>query len=166
MANHAVIIREVPSQDAPNYRHAIFETDIDNGHLVTLTALKEGEREVWMAKAPEADSELWFVSGTELMYDEKKGIRDYTNIQGVPFRVERARDMIQAVSKEGLTIGAEETDLVRGAAVVCVAGETKMAVKATAAAGDVVVGKVIDVFVRAGMKFASIQFAHEASTVA
>lgn len=164
MANHGVIIRELPSHDPVNYRSAVCANDLDNGYVVSLTALKEGERELWLADdTPAAGDELWLVTGVEHLYEETKHLVDYYNEAGKAFRVERCRDMICAISKEALTIGTEATDMVAGAVVV--AGTTKkLTLKASAANGDVVIGRVAEVFTRGGIKFASIEFAHEPKT--
>ena len=156
-----VVIREMPSQNAVDFRHAIMSADIENGHVVSLDKLVD--HDLWQAVAPAAVENLWLVTGVELMYEEypRKHLYDYYNESGVPFRVERVlAGGTYAISTEGLTIAAPETDLVAGAAVVYTEGEDKLTVVASAT--DNVVGKVIEVYTKAGMKFAAIEFAQEA----
>lgn len=161
---HGVIIREIPSQDAVNYRFAQHTAALDNGQVVALKELVSNEREIWKVETPAAGDELWVVTGVELMYDEKKQIGDYTNEAGQPFRCERAVDMTIAISKDALAFGTgESTDMVVGASVIGTAA-TKLTLKAAAATGDKVYGKVIDVYTRGGIKFAAIQFAHAVVT--
>lgn len=161
MANkYCVVIREMPSQDPVNYRFGVATEDLQNGSVVTLGELIDGERELYAASVPAAGTdELWLVTGVELMYKEDKHISEYINEAGHNFRVERlAAGGIYALSVEGLNVANPETDLVKGASVTAGA-EAMLTVAATPAEGAAVVGKVIDVFNRAGMKFASIQFA-------
>lgn len=168
MANHGVVIREVPSHDPVNYRSAVAASAIDNGCVVALTGLKTVDskimsREVWAAATPSTPAitdELWLVTGVELQYESKKDLADYTNEAGKIFRVERCKDCIMAISKEALTIGTEATDMVAGAAVIATAAN-KLTLKASAVTNDIVVGTVVEVFTRAGLKFASIQFNRE-----
>lgn len=64
--------------------------DIDNGHIVKLEALMEGEREVWKAVDPAADTplkDIAVVAGVEVMYDErKKNLDEYYNVAGKAVR--------------------------------------------------------------------------------
>ena len=154
-----VVIREMPSQNAVDFRHAIMSADIENGHVVSLD--KMVDHDLWQAIAPAAVENLWLVTGVELMYDERKSIADYINETGLPFRVERVlAGGTYAISTEGLTIAAPETDLVAGASVIYTAGADKLTVAKTAS--GTVVGKVVDVYAKAGLKFAAIEFAKAA----
>lgn len=160
MAN-CVVIREMPSQNAVDYRHAIMSADIENGHVVSLDKLVD--HDLWQAVAPAKVENLWLVTGVELMYDERKALTDYINKTGLPFRCERVlAGGTFAISAEGLTVAAPETDLVKGAAVMYTEGEDKLIVAATAS--GTVVGKVVDVYVKAGLKFVAIEFAKAAVT--
>lgn len=151
-----VVIRELPSQNAVDYRHAVKSADIENGHVVSLGEMID--HDLWTAVAPDAVENLWLVTGVELMYDERKNITDYVNESGKPFRVERVlAGGIFAISTEGLTIANPETDLVKGASVIYTAGAEKLTV--AAAASGTVVGEVIDVYSKGGLKFAAIAFA-------
>lgn len=154
-----VVIREMPSQNAVDYRHAIMSADIENGHVVSLEKLVD--HDLWKAVAPTAVENLWLVTGVELMYDERKNITNYVNVTGIPFRCERVlAGGTYAISVEGLTVAAPETDLVAGAAVIYTEGEDKLTV--AAAATGTVIGKVVEVYTKAGLKFAAIEFAKAA----
>ena len=157
MAKNCVVIRDLPSQNAVDYRFGVMESDIQNGHVVALDTLKE--HDLWTAKASTNAANLWLVTGVELMYEEtpRKHLWDYINEAGKAFRCERVlAGGIYSISTEGLTIAAESTDLVAGAAVIFKSGDTKLTV-AKSATGNVV-GKVIEVYTKAGMKFAAIEF--------
>lgn len=158
-----VVIREMPSQNAVDFRHAVMSADIENGHVVSLEKLVD--HDLWKAIAPTDVANLWLVTGVELMYEEnpRKHLSDYVNKSGLPFRCERVMaGGIFAISTEGLTIAAPETDLVIGANVKYVKGADKLTV--AAAAGGTIVGKVIDIYTKAGQKFAAIEFAKAAVT--
>lgn len=64
--------------------------EIDNGHVVKLESLMEGEREVWKAVDPTADTpikDIALVAGVEVMYDErKKNLDEYFNVAGKAVR--------------------------------------------------------------------------------
>lgn len=158
MANkHCVVIRELPSQNAVDYRFGVYGADIDNGHVVGLKELKE--RDLWVAEAPTAAENLWLITGVELMHDEHKHLSDYTNETGVAFRCERVlAGGIYAISTEGLNVTAPETNLVKGASVAFASGSDKLTV-AKSATGTVV-GEVIEVYTKAGQTFAAIKFAN------
>lgn len=164
MAKKCVVIRELPSQNAVDYRFAVMANDIENGHVVGLKNLKENERDLWIAEAPTAAANLWLVTGVELMYQEAplKSAADYINETGHPFRVERVlAGGIYAISTEGLTIAKEDTDLKVGSVVTFASGAHKLTVAASASSN--VVGKVIDIYTKAGQKFVAIEFAKAAA---
>lgn len=162
---HCVVIRDLPSQNAVDYRFCKLAADIDNGHVVSLT--KMIDHDLWEGNAApaKADENLWLVTGVELMYEEtpRKHLWDFYNEAGRGFRCERVlAGGVYSISKEGLTIADEEIDLVAGASVMFTAGENKLTV--AAAASGTVIGKVIDVYTKAGVKFAAIEFAKNAVT--
>ena len=153
---HGVVIRELPSQDAVNYRFAKHTADLDNGQVVALSALADDEHDIWAVETPTAGGEVWVVTGVELQYDEKKQISDYVNEAGKPFRCERAKDMIIAISEDALSFATNEaTDMVVGSKVTTTAA-TKLTLSKSATSN--VCGTVIDVYTRGGIKFAAIQF--------
>lgn len=81
---------------------------IENGSLVKIVGLLDGEREVYKAVAPDADTpleDLAVIGTPEVMYDErKKNLSDFINEAGVAARgyLLRARN-VYSVTKEGLT---------------------------------------------------------------
>lgn len=158
MAKNCVVIRDLPSQNAVDYRFGVMEEPIQNGHVVALNNLKE--RDLWIAEpGDDAVDNLWLVTGVELMYEEnpRKHLWDFVNKAGEAFRCERLMaGGIYSISTEGLSISDEETNLVAGASVCYAPGETKLSV--TKLTAGWFVGKVIDVYTKAGMKFAAIQF--------
>lgn len=163
---HCIVIRDLPSQNAVDYRFGKLATDIDNGHVVSLT--KAIDHDLWEANAApqKAGDNLWLVTGVELMYEEtpRKHLWDFYNEANVGFRCERVlAGGIYSISKEGLTIADEDTDLVAGASVMFNAGKNKLTVAATAS--GTVIGEVVEVFTKSGTKFAAIQFAKHAETV-
>lgn len=152
---HGVIIRETPSQDAVNYRFAKHTAALDNGQVVMLSALADGEHDIWKVESP-TTTDVWVVTGVELMYDEKKQITEYENEAGKPFRCERAKDTVIAISKEALTFASNEaTDMIVGSSVVVGTG-LNLILSATKVGNTI--GTVIDVFTRGGIKFAAIRF--------
>lgn len=155
---HGVIIRELPSQDAVNYRFAKHTADLDNGQVISLDGLADGEHDVWKVADASSGKEIWIVTGVELQYDEKKQISDYVNEAGKPFRCERAEGMIVAISKEVLSfVTNEATDMVAGAWVGATAGNRLLLDAGETTLSDVY-GQVIDVYTRGGIKFAAIEF--------
>lgn len=65
-------------------------TDIDNGCVVALDGLMEGEREIWKAVTPKADipiSDIAIIGTPEVLYDErKKNLDDFYNEKNKPAR--------------------------------------------------------------------------------
>ena len=117
-------------------------TDIDNGRIVALDGLIDGEREVYKAIAPTATSSpLVLTCGVELMYDETTyhGLEDYTNKAGKPFRgvIVRTGDTF-SVTAEALSGTPAK------GSYVTVDTTTQMVVK-TSVTTETVVGKIIDV---------------------
>lgn len=61
------------------YQESSVNAPIENGNIVELAGLMDGEREVFQAKAPTATSSLdncVLVSGVELLYDERASMRN------------------------------------------------------------------------------------------
>lgn len=161
MAKHAIVIRELVSQNPIDYRFAVSTAAIDNGRVVNLSGLKDHDL-YNIAATPTDEKNLWIVTGVELMYDEtpRKFLWDYENAANQPFRCERVqKGLILGISEDGLTAATASTDFVVGASVVFTSGTDKLTVKATGANGDIVIGKVIDVYTRSGVKIAAIEFA-------
>ena len=114
--------------------------DIDNGHVVKLEALMEGEREVWKAVDPDADTplkDIAVVAGVEVMYDErKKNLDEYYNVAGKAVR----GYMYHANQYFSVTIEALDGTPEVGKFVEIQAG-TKL--KVADAAGTATMGKIV-----------------------
>lgn len=126
------------------------ETAIENGNVVKIGALLDGEREIREATAPAANTairEIALVATPEVMYDErKKNLDEYINEAGKNIRGYRLHsgDMF-SVTKEALD--GKATPAV-GDVVELKAG-TKLNVAASATSGSTVVG-AIDAIENAG----------------
>lgn len=122
------------------------EAEIENGNVVIVGDLMEGEREVHKAVAPTADADLkkvGLVANPEVMYDERKrGLDQYTNEAGKIVRIYYLHSGDEfGVTIEGLNVAANYTVSV-GDAVELMAG-TKLNVVASATSGSTQVGKII-----------------------
>ena len=123
------------------------ETAIDNGNVLLVGDLKEGEREIFKGSAPAANSplaEVVLVCSPEIMYDERKyALDEFFNEAGMPARGYRIHSGdIFSVTKDALD-GASNPAV--GDVVELKAG-TKMNVVAAATgatSGSTVVGKII-----------------------
>lgn len=126
------------------------ETAIENGNVVKIGALLDGEREIREATAPAANTairEIALVATPEVMYDErKKNLDEYINEAGKNIRGYRLHsgDMF-SVTKEALDGKAKPAV---GDVVELKAG-TKLNVAASATSGSTVVG-AIDAIENAG----------------
>ena len=86
------------------------EAEVENGTIVKLSALEDGEREVWKAVAAAATddpNDCVIVASVELMYDERKrNLDDFINEAGTIARGYRLRNHnIFSVTKEGFVSG-------------------------------------------------------------
>lgn len=128
-------------------------TDIDNGNVVKLTALAEGEREIWTAVTPAANTpikEIVLVATPEVMYDErKKNLDEFYNEAKKACRgyVLHSKDIF-SVTAEALTVPAptsEDDDPfeIEVGNIVELAADTKLHVVASATASTTTVGKII-----------------------
>ena len=124
-------------------------TAIENGNVLKLGALLEGEREIFEGTAPAANTnldEVVLIASPEVMYDErKKNLDEFINEAGKPCRGYRFHTGdIFSVTKDALD-GAAEPAV--GDVVELKAG-TKLNVKAAATGatdGSTVVGKIHDI---------------------
>lgn len=117
--------------------------DIDNGCVLKLEGLLDGEREIFKGVAPAADtklSEVVLLATPELMYDEReKHLVDFYNAAGRACRgyVMHTNDIFS------VTAPALDGVLAKGNYVELQASHKMNAV--AAATGATVVGKIIDV---------------------
>lgn len=115
---------------------------IDNGRVVALDSLITGEREVWKAVTPAADTALnkIVVIGTpEVMYDERlRNLTDFYNEAGTIARgYALFGDGYFSVSADALTGTAVVGNIVE------LQADTKLKVVATATSGSTKVGEVV-----------------------
>lgn len=121
------------------------ETEIDNGNVLKVGNLLEGEREVRKATTPAANTalkEIILVATPEVMYDEhKKALHEFYNEAGAILRgyFLHEHDYF-SLTADALTIAAG-AEVAVGWAVELMAG-TKMKVVATATNGSTQVGKI------------------------
>lgn len=122
------------------------ETAIDNGCVLKVGMLKEGEREIYVGSAPEATDELKdivLIATPEVMYDERlRNLDDFYNEAGTPCRGYRLRSgNVFSVTKAALD-GNEEPavgDLVE------LQNDVLLNVVSEATEGATAIGKIIAV---------------------
>lgn len=119
------------------------ETAIENGNVVLIGSLVSGEREVFAASTPAADSSLSkiaLVATPELPSDERiKGFEDFRNEAGAICRGYMLRSgNIFSVSAEALTATSPAVGN-----IVELQADTKLKVVATLTSGSTKVGEVI-----------------------
>lgn len=119
-------------------------TAIENGNVLKVGALMDGEREIFVGGAVAADDSLdnvVLVASPEVMYDERKhNLDEYINEAGKPCRGYRFhKGQIFSVTKEALSGVASPAV----GNVVELAAGTKMNVAASATSGSTAVGKII-----------------------
>lgn len=122
------------------------ETAIENGNVLKVGALIEGEREIYQGATPAATDEMKdivLVATPEIMYDERKrNLDEFINEAGKPCRGYRLHNGdVFSVTKDALD-GAEAPAV--GNVVELKAG-TKLNVAAAATEGSTVIGKIIAV---------------------
>ena len=120
--------------------------EIENGNVVAVGALLEGERELHRAVAPTATTpldEIGLVASPEVLYDERKrGLNEFINRAGANVRIYYLHHGDEfGVTIEGLNVASGYTIKV-GDAVELMAG-TKLNVVGTATSGSTQVGKII-----------------------
>jgi len=126
-------------------------TAIDNGNVVKIGELIDGERDLRVYTTPAADTpidRIGIVATPERFYDGlTHGVKEYTNDEGLNLRTYLLTGMTTnscfTVTADGFEIGAGLTPE-KGWVAELQAG-TKLKLVATATAGSTVVGKVIGV---------------------
>lgn len=125
------------------YQVSNADTAIENGKIVKVGALVDGEREVRVATAPaKGDSldDLAIIGGDEIVRDKAKYTKgDFINKAGVPARAYRAgkKHQIFSVSANALSGTVAKGSLVE------LDGTVTLAVVASATSGSTTVGKII-----------------------
>lgn len=133
--------------DLVSLRYQISNVDapIENGNIVKVGKLLDGERNIFVATAPEKDTDLndlALVASPEVLADErKKGLGEFRNEAGDNSRGYLLRSKnIFSVTKEAVT-GVPAKD----AYVELAAGKTTLAVVSAPTASTTTVGKIIDI---------------------
>lgn len=120
--------------------------DIDNGNLVEIGGLLDGEREIYEAKAPTANTDkddLVIVGTPELLYDERlRALDDFYNKADRPARAYRLhKGDIFSVTKEAF--GPNATAPKVGDTVV--AGTDTYLHTSAGAESEIVIGRVMHI---------------------
>lgn len=126
-------------------------TEIDNGNVVLLGDLIEGEREMYAGDTPAADSDknkVVLIATPEVMYDERlRNLSDFYNDAGRACRGYRLHAWdIFSVTKEALD-GKEEPAV---GDIVELQADTKLNVAASATEGSTQIGEIIDINIVSG----------------
>ncbi|MPL95073.1 hypothetical protein SDC9_41236 [bioreactor metagenome] len=125
------------------YNDGTANADIDNGHVVALDSLISGEREVWKAVTPAADtalSKIVIVGSPELMYDERlRNLTDFYNEADVAAR----GYMLTAGDIFTVSVDAVTATTPAVGNIVELQADTKLKIVASLTSGSTAVGKVI-----------------------
>ena len=121
-------------------------TEIDNGNVLKVESLIDGDREVYVGAIPTADTDIndiVLIASVEVLYDEhKKNLDDYVNEEGKICRGYRLRHgNTFSVTKEALD-GVESP--AKGN-IVELKASTKLNIVEAATSGSTVIGKILDV---------------------
>jgi len=126
-------------------------TEIDNGHVVKVGNLIDGERDLRVYTTPAANTpidRIGIIATPERFYDGlTHGVKDYTNEEGLNLRTYLLTGMTSSscftVTVDGFEIAAGATPE-KGWVAELMTG-TKLKLVATATAGSTVVGRVIGI---------------------
>lgn len=129
-------------------RSAVQDANIENGSVVVLENLVDGEDALYEAGAvANIKDTIYFVDGVELDASEEiiKGLDDFENVAGKPFRVRKPLvGDIFSISESMITPLNASTGVVKGNLVETVAnGATKIKEKASTFTENVSFGGVI-----------------------
>lgn len=139
------------------FYNADVPAEIDNGCVVVIGALEDGQREVRKATAPTADAdirEIALIASPEVIYDERlHDLSDFTNEAGTIARGYRLHSGdIFSVTKECL-IGEETPE--KGH-IVELAADTKWNVATSATGGATTIGEIFDIETKNGITYYAI----------
>ena len=124
-------------------------TAIDNGNVLLLGDLMDGEREIYKGSAVAANSPLKdvvLVDSPEVMYDERfRDLADYYNVAGKPCRGYRLHKWdVFSLTADALAFATNETTDGKVGSIVELKAGTKLQAKTgSATSGSTVVGKII-----------------------
>lgn len=117
--------------------------DIDNGRVVALDSLVSGEREVWKAVKPAADTDLAnvvIVGSPEIMYSaQDRNLSDFYNKANVAAR----GYMLTAGDIFSVSVDAVTATTPAVGNIVELQADTKLKVVASLTSGSTAVGKII-----------------------
>lgn len=127
------------------YQSSDVDAPIENGNIVKVGKLLAGERNIFVATAPEKDTsltDLALIATPEVLNDERKrGLGEFRNEAGENSRGYFLRSKnIFSVTKEALTGIPAKDSLVE-----LEAGKTKLKVVTAATASTTTVGTIIDI---------------------
>lgn len=132
-------------------------TAVENGNVVKLDSRITGEREVWKAVTPDANSALRdcvLVASVELMFDErKKNLDEFRNEAGEIIRGYRFKSGgTFSVTAEALTASSPAIGN-----VVELQADTKFKVVSSLTDDSTKVGTIIDIFTQSGKTFYCVE---------
>lgn len=139
-----VSIKYIVTENAGQDNETKTETAIENGCVLKIGDLMDGEREIFEGTAPAANTDLGdicLIASPELMYDERKhDLAEFINLPGKPCRGYR----LHHADAFSVTIDALETALseIEVGNVVELQADTKMKVVASPTASTTTVGKI------------------------
>lgn len=146
MSNHAIVRLD---NVAAAYNGALAKSveyfvdttasNIDNGCIVALSGLMDGQREIYKAVAPTATSKVLLTCGVELMYDESQyhGLEDYQNEAGKPFRA------IELQAGDTFSVTAEALSGIPAVGSYVTVGTTTQMVVKTEVTTEQVIGTIV-----------------------
>lgn len=147
MAKHAIVERQlVDSEWVGSKRVGIyFDKEMDNGGVVKLKGLKDGERNIYEIEDVAANTPLddvYLVASPEVMADErlKHSLDDFVNLKGT---VGNADKLVKG-NIYGLTAEAFDGTPEVGYTVELQAGRKLKAVQTPTGASVTAIGKIID----------------------
>lgn len=127
--------------------------ELQNGSVVEIKDLVDGEREVYTTATPAADTKYFGILCTpELMYDEKKTIQEFVNGTDKPARV----ILVKSGDYFSLTEEAFSTKPTKGQAVELQASEV-LKVADAATSGSTQVGTIADIETINGITFYGVE---------
>ena len=118
------------------------ETAIENGNVVALGALVSGEKEIYTATAPIANTQkVYLVATPELIYDQSvyHNIDEFINEAGVPIRVLELGGIFSVTAEAFVSVPTV------GQYIVPTANGTKMTAVNTVTT-EYVIGKCVEIF--------------------
>lgn len=125
-------------------------TAIENGNVLKVGELMDGEREIFAGSAPAANTDLKdvvLVASPEVLYDERlRNLDDFINEADMPARGYRLhKGDIFSVTAEALTVSVSGKTVPEVGNLVELQADTKLKVVASATSGSTQVGRVIHV---------------------